>query len=121
MRKDTTIDETDHLRIRELRYARMLPGGWDKKFIASLSDRIEEDLSALTERQSYNLARMAWKYRKQISPSAAPRSEPIDPAKKRKTNREMINQELKKREKEDAARKERETSRHVEGPKSSRY
>ena len=99
------IDPKDHLRIRELRYVTMLPGTWDKKFVMDMAKRLESDLSPLTERQSYQIERLAWKYRRRITASAVPRQEPVDPAKKRLTSREQINRELEKREKEACERK----------------
>ena len=76
-KRQGTIDPVDHMRIRELRFASMLPGSWDKRFVSDLAARIDKgDTSYLTPGQSHQLARLAWKYRRQIACEAAPREEP---------------------------------------------
>lgn len=74
----------NNLQIRRalaLKHVSMLPGSWDKKFAASMIKKAEawergERFPDLSENQHMTLARVCYKYRRQISAGVHPRRDP---------------------------------------------
>ena len=57
--------------VQALASCRFLPGSWDKRFVKDMAAQ-----TLVTEKQAQQIARLAWKYRRQIPPAIRPTVEP---------------------------------------------
>lgn len=54
--------------VRELQFARMLPGSWDKRFAKEMGERFAQDEPGpLSPNQWAHVCRLFWKYRRQLA------------------------------------------------------
>jgi hypothetical protein len=65
------LAELDRLReqLRHLQACTMIPGCWDKRFVA---DTFQKDPAKLTENQRNQVRRLAYKYRRQMPAQLVP-------------------------------------------------
>lgn len=80
-------------RIKNLSFCNVLPA--ERKYIYSMNARVleyqcENDLRPLTQKQHIYLAKLSWKYKKQLPFSCCPRKNPNN------MNRQDIENEMKK-------------------------
>lgn len=65
------MTEKERATAQALAQCRFLPGSWDKRFALDMAAQ-----STVTEKQAQNIARLAWRYRKQMPPALRPAVEP---------------------------------------------
>jgi hypothetical protein len=67
------MGKTEHLQIRALGYCRFGRREFDKRFIRDLDSTLRRGrLHDLTNRQRYTLAKIAWRYRRQLAQRLEP-------------------------------------------------
>lgn len=66
------MTERERAAVIALTKCSFLPASWDKRFVRDMADKAE-----VSEKQAASIARLAWRYRKQLPPDVRPVREPI--------------------------------------------